>query len=208
VFDKRIATAAAPFADSGRATPVDFWLVFHAHVGHVSRYRARTDRGSIGLAALREGVVSRVIGIGRSQTRLQTAISRGAISEGTLDLAAGVRDADLIVVCTPVDEIPYYVERAAEACQPGALITDAGSTKADLVARVQQARAEATSGKTRSISSAAIPWPAMTSGDRTMPGPIYSSTGWWSSLQPRKAGPKTSRRSAVSGRRSAPRPWK
>jgi prephenate dehydrogenase len=96
--------------------------------------------GSIGLAALREGVVSRVIGIGRSQTSLQTAISRGAISEGTLDLAAGVRDADLIVVCTPVDEIPYYVERAAEACQPGALITDAGSTKADLVARVQQAR--------------------------------------------------------------------
>jgi len=96
--------------------------------------------GSIGLAALRQGVVGEVVGIGRSQTSLQTAISRGAITAGTLDLAAGVRDADLIVVCTPVDEIPYYVERVAEACKPGALITDAGSTKADLVARIERAR--------------------------------------------------------------------
>jgi prephenate dehydrogenase len=72
---------------------------------------------------------------------LQTAISRGVITAGTLDLAAGVRDADLIVVCTPVDEIPYYVERVAEACKSDALITDAGSTKADLVARIEQARA-------------------------------------------------------------------
>ncbi len=75
--------------------------------------------GSIGLAALRQGVVSQVIGVGRSQTSLQTAMNRGVISNGTLDLAVGVREADLIVVCTPVDEIPYYVERVAEACKPG-----------------------------------------------------------------------------------------
>jgi prephenate dehydrogenase len=96
--------------------------------------------GSIGLAALRQGVVSQVIGIGRSQSSLQNAISHGVITEGTLDLAAGVRSADLVIVCTPVDEIPYFVQRAAEACKPDALITDAGSTKADVVARVEQAR--------------------------------------------------------------------
>ena len=93
---------------------------------------------------MRGGVVSQVIGVGRSQTSLQTAINCGVITEGTLDLASGVRQADLIVVCTPVDEIPYYVQRVAESCKPGALITDAGSTKGEIVARVAQARCQST----------------------------------------------------------------
>ncbi len=95
--------------------------------------------GSVGLAALREGAASRVIGIGRSMTSLQLAKDRGIISHGTLDLAEGVREADLIIVCTPVDDIPAYVERAAAAAKAGALITDAGSTKAAMVAKISAA---------------------------------------------------------------------
>jgi prephenate dehydrogenase len=97
--------------------------------------------GSIGLAALRGGIASQVVGIGRSPSSLQLAIDRGVITEATLDLAEGVREADLIVVCTPVDDIPNYVERVAEVCKPTALITDAGSTKALIVARLEEARA-------------------------------------------------------------------
>lgn len=97
--------------------------------------------GSVGLAALRRGVVSGVVGIGRSQTSLQAAVNLGVVTEATLDLAAGVREADLVVVCTPVDDIPYYVERAAAHCRPGTLITDAGSTKVEIVERLEQAQA-------------------------------------------------------------------
>lgn len=96
--------------------------------------------GSVGLAALRRGVVSEVVGIGRSQSSLQAAVNLGVITEGTLDLAAGVRDADLVIVCTPVDDIPHYVQRTAACCRPGTLITDAGSTKAQIVERIEEAQ--------------------------------------------------------------------
>jgi prephenate dehydrogenase len=100
--------------------------------------------GSVGLAALRRGVASDVVGIGRSQTSLQAAVNLGVITEATLDLDAGVREADLIVVCTPVDDIPHYVQRAAACCRPGTLITDAGSTKVQIVERVERAQAAGT----------------------------------------------------------------
>lgn len=97
--------------------------------------------GSVGLAALRRGVVSEVVGIGRSQTSLQAAVNLGVITEGTLDLAAGVADADLVVVCTPVDDIPHHIARIAGCCRPGTIITDAGSTKARIVADVERSQA-------------------------------------------------------------------
>ena len=45
-------------------------------------------------------------------------------------------DAELIVVCTPVSCIVDYVRRAAGACRRDALITDVGSTKANIVAQL------------------------------------------------------------------------
>lgn len=87
---------------------------------------------SIGLAARRAGVVHRVVGIGRRESSLQIAKNAGAIDLLTTDLAAGVADADLIIVCTPVDLIVPMIEQAA-ALRPQALLTDAGSTKAEIV---------------------------------------------------------------------------
>ena len=89
--------------------------------------------GSIGLALRRRGLASEVIGIGRRQSTLKIARHRGAISSGTTNLQRGVADADLVVVCTPVDSIPDLVCAASEAAPPAALITDAGSTKAAIV---------------------------------------------------------------------------
>ncbi len=95
---------------------------------------------SIGLAALERGVVRQVVGIGRGQAGLQEALERGAISRGVLDLAAGVAQADLVIVCTPVDAIPAAVVQALRACRPGAVVSDAGSVKVDIVRRVAQDR--------------------------------------------------------------------
>ncbi len=92
--------------------------------------------GSIGLAIRKQGIAHRVVGIGRNQHSLRKATRAGAISSATTDLARGVADADLVVVCTPVRAIAQHVEQTAAACPRGALITDAGSTKAAIVARL------------------------------------------------------------------------
>jgi prephenate dehydrogenase len=74
------------------------------------------------------------VGIGRRQDSLRTARRVGAVDNTTIDLAKGVAEADLVVVCTPVGRVVEDIRRAAENCPPGTLITDAGSAKASIVA--------------------------------------------------------------------------
>jgi prephenate dehydrogenase len=92
--------------------------------------------GSIGLAARRRGLAAHVLGVGRQHQSLERARAVGAIDEASLDLAAAVRRADVAVFCTPVDRIAEQVLAAAPGCAPGTLLTDAGSTKAAIVARL------------------------------------------------------------------------
>jgi len=89
--------------------------------------------GSIGLAARRRGVARQVIGVGRSKTSLERALTVGAISHGHSDIASAVTSADLVIFCTPVDRIAKQAKEAASHCRPGTLLTDAGSTKAGIV---------------------------------------------------------------------------
>lgn len=89
--------------------------------------------GSIGMALRERKLARRVVGIGRRQAGLRKAKRCGAIDESATDVARGVAGAELVVVCTPVERIVEHVRRAAAACPPEALITDAGSTKAAIV---------------------------------------------------------------------------
>ncbi len=93
--------------------------------------------GSIGLALRAGGLAARVVGVGRDLQTLQQAQDRGVIDEATTDLEAGVADAEVVVVCTPVSRIPHDVRRAARAVPAGALVTDAGSTKRQIVESIE-----------------------------------------------------------------------
>lgn len=93
--------------------------------------------GSIGKDLLQRGLAREVIGIGRRASTLRTAKQVGAVTTTTLSLERGVARADLIIVCTPVVQIAADVRRVVAACPPAALITDAGSTKAALVAELE-----------------------------------------------------------------------
>jgi len=95
--------------------------------------------GSIGLAAKKRGLAGRVRGLGRSEVSLDKALARGQIDDKHLEPQDALRDADFVVVCTPVDQIAGQVVRFAALCKPGAILTDAGSTKATIVADVQRA---------------------------------------------------------------------
>jgi prephenate dehydrogenase len=92
--------------------------------------------GSVGLAAKARGVAKRVVGVGRDGKNLAKAAELGAIDAHTTDLAEAVRGANLVVVCTPVDRIAETILRAAPHCRPGAIFTDGGSTKGNIVAEL------------------------------------------------------------------------
>src|SRR5437899_865109 len=89
--------------------------------------------GSIGLAAKTRGLAQRVLGAGRNRASLDVARAVGTISEGFLDADAAVHRAEVAVFCTPVDRIAEQVLAAAPGCSPGTLLTDAGSTKRQIV---------------------------------------------------------------------------
>jgi prephenate dehydrogenase len=89
--------------------------------------------GSIGMALRKRRLAESVVGIGRRQETLRVARRMGAVTHTTVDLAKGVVDADLVVVCTPVGRIADDVRTVAQHCPPGVLITDAGSTKQMIV---------------------------------------------------------------------------
>lgn len=94
--------------------------------------------GSIGLGARRSGQFGLILGAGRDTGNLAKAKSLGCIDESHTDLAAIARRADVLVFCTPVDQIAAQILSIADQCRPGTLITDAGSTKAEIVAQVEE----------------------------------------------------------------------
>jgi prephenate dehydrogenase len=89
--------------------------------------------GSIGLALKRKRLALEVVGVGRTVSRLQTALDRGAIDLATDDILVGARGADLIIACTPVQSIVDSLCVAASVAMPDAMLTDVGSTKQTIV---------------------------------------------------------------------------
>jgi prephenate dehydrogenase len=99
--------------------------------------------GSIGLGLRQRNLARHIIGIGRRMETLRTAENRGAITEATTDLAAGVAQAELVIIGTPVQTIVDQVKQVAEAAKSGTLVTDVGSTKQSIVEGADRALAGA-----------------------------------------------------------------
>jgi prephenate dehydrogenase len=96
--------------------------------------------GSIGKALQARGLAGRIVGVGRSAAGLAEARRAGAVTETSSDLAAACESADLVVVATGVAAIPELLDRIDAAVRPGTLVTDAGSTKARIVAAWEKRR--------------------------------------------------------------------
>jgi prephenate dehydrogenase len=95
--------------------------------------------GSIGRALLARGLAEKVIGVGRSRESLRRAKRTGAITDASLETTA-VAEADLVVIATSVATIPELLEQVDAVVRPSTLITDAGSTKASIVAAWERGR--------------------------------------------------------------------
>lgn len=90
--------------------------------------------GSFSLALKKAQAVRRVVGVGRTQQNLDTAMKLGIVDETSRDAAAAVRGADLVLIGTPVGQMPELMAQIAPALETSTVVTDAGSTKQDVVA--------------------------------------------------------------------------
>jgi len=65
------------------------------------------------------------------------------VDHATTDLLAAVRDADLVVFCTPLAQMRPLAEQCATTLKPGALVTDVGSVKGPVVTELESLFAKA-----------------------------------------------------------------
>ncbi|MDP1768569.1 MAG: prephenate dehydrogenase/arogenate dehydrogenase family protein [Nitrospirota bacterium] len=95
--------------------------------------------GSLGMILRRKGLATKIVGVGRRVENLKTAVELGAIDCYVADPKDGVRDADLVVLATPVDTYDRHLTEWASSLKPGAIVTDVGSVKGLLVEQAERA---------------------------------------------------------------------
>ncbi|MGB9205638.1 MAG: prephenate dehydrogenase [Terriglobales bacterium] len=90
--------------------------------------------GSLGLALKKRRLAGRIIGCDRAPA-LKRAQACGAIEAGSINPADAARGSDLVVLATPVIPILDLIGRLGPTVPARTLVTDVGSTKAEIVAR-------------------------------------------------------------------------
>lgn len=93
--------------------------------------------GSFALALRRAGAVRDVVGVGRSEHNLASAHSLGIAARtyaSTQSWQHELTDADLVIVAVPVGQVPGVLKAIAGHLGRATVVTDAGSSKRDVVA--------------------------------------------------------------------------
>ena len=93
--------------------------------------------GSFGLALKKRRFQGRIVGCDREAV-LRLAQKRGAIDEGKTNPLEAVRGSQIILLATPVGAIIELIERLGPALTPRTLLTDVGSTKAEVLSRAKK----------------------------------------------------------------------
>jgi len=95
--------------------------------------------GSLALALKRAGAVGEVVGCGRNAADLEKGVKLGVIDRCSTDPIQAVRDADVIVLATPIGAMGATLEKIRDHLAPQAVITDAGSAKVSVIAGARAA---------------------------------------------------------------------
>lgn len=94
--------------------------------------------GSVALALKKAGNAPHIVGVGRSEKNLIEALKLGVIDEYSdaleTNIHAACSDADLIFIAAPVAQTKAILQSIQPHLQPQTIITDAGSTKGDVLA--------------------------------------------------------------------------
>jgi len=93
--------------------------------------------GSLGLALKEKNPNFKITGIDKPEIIIK-AITRGAIDEGTVNLEEGIKEADIVIIATPVKTILDLLPQINPFLKRGCLVTDTGSTKGQVVERANE----------------------------------------------------------------------
>ncbi|MAM67594.1 MAG: hypothetical protein CMM12_02435 [Rhodospirillaceae bacterium] len=91
---------------------------------------------SIARVMRRDGLAGSIVACARSDATLNAVQRLKLADKVTKDAAEAARDADLVMICTPVSTYGVIAETIAHALKPGAIVTDVGSVKESAVAAV------------------------------------------------------------------------
>ncbi|ORU92026.1 MAG: prephenate dehydrogenase [Cycloclasticus sp. symbiont of Bathymodiolus heckerae] len=95
--------------------------------------------GSIARASKNNHLCQEIIGFGRRESALQKAVELGVIDGYELSLSDAVKDANLVVICSPVGSFEPLFKELKESWSDSCLYTDVGSTKNSVVSAIQAA---------------------------------------------------------------------
>jgi len=95
--------------------------------------------GSVALALKRAGHVEQVVGYGRNRSNLEQALALGVLDEIADTPEQAVAGADCILLAMPVGGMTEVMHRIAPHLAADAIVTDAGSTKQDVIAAARLA---------------------------------------------------------------------
>ena len=99
--------------------------------------------GSLALAIRERRLATTVQGYVRRESSLAECEEAGLNDFATRDLAAAVRDADLIILCTPLAQMKALAREMLPALKPGAIVSDVGSVKASVISELETMIADA-----------------------------------------------------------------
>ncbi len=93
--------------------------------------------GSFALSLRKAGFSGRIIGTGRNKENLAKAKESAIIDEYSTVPSEAVKDADLILLATPVGQFQSIVEGIKRHIKKGTIVTDVGSVKAEIVEKLE-----------------------------------------------------------------------
>jgi prephenate dehydrogenase len=88
---------------------------------------------SLGLALKKRGSSVRLQAYARRVETREQALKLGVVDEAFDTPVEAVAGADLVIICVPIWSISKLAEDILPALEPGAVVTDVGSTKTDLI---------------------------------------------------------------------------
>jgi len=93
--------------------------------------------GSLGLAIKQRKLATQVHAYVRRTATISECDKLGVVDFATPNLERAVKDADLIILCTPLAQMRELTEKFLPHLKPGAIVTDVGSVKTSVVQELE-----------------------------------------------------------------------
>lgn len=90
--------------------------------------------GSVALALKQTANAPLCVGVGRNRSHLDEALALSVIDQAETDIATALDQADMVLIAAPVAQTQSILEKIKPHLGPQTIITDAGSTKTDVIA--------------------------------------------------------------------------